>query len=56
VTLPVILIVLGGLFLMNEYVPGLSIARTWPVILVALGVLLLLRAFGPVRPPRGPRI
>lgn len=55
-TFPIILIVLGVLFLLNEFVPELEISRTWPVILVALGVLLFLRALGPPRPPRGPRI
>jgi hypothetical protein len=56
VTFPVILIVLGVLFLLNEFVPGLGIDRTWPLILIALGVLLFLRAWIPPRPPRGPQI
>jgi hypothetical protein len=56
VTFPVILIVLGVLFLLNEFVPQLGIDRTWPVILVALGVLLFLRALAPPRAPRGPQI
>ena len=56
VTFPVILIVLGVLFLLNEFVPGLGIERTWPLILIALGVLLLWRAWSPPRPPRGPQI
>jgi Domain of unknown function (DUF5668) len=55
-TFPVILIVVGVLFLLSEFVPGLGIDRTWPFILIALGVLLCLRAFEPPRPPRGPQI
>jgi hypothetical protein len=55
-TLPVMLIVLGVLFLLDELAPSYSISRTWPVILVVLGVLLLVRSFRPVPPPRGPRI
>jgi hypothetical protein len=55
-TFPVILIVIGVLFLFNEFVPRLEIGRTWPVILVAWGVLLLFRSFGPPRAPRGPQI
>jgi Domain of unknown function (DUF5668) len=55
-TFPVILIVIGVLFLLNEFVPGLGIYRTWPLILIALGVLLCLRAFDPPRGPRGPQI
>jgi uncharacterized membrane protein len=56
VTFPVILIVLGVLFLLNEFVPNLSIDRTWPLILIALGVLLFLRSWSPPRAPRGPQI
>ncbi|HEX5484331.1 MAG TPA: DUF5668 domain-containing protein [Terriglobia bacterium] len=54
-TVPVMLILLGVLFLLNQYVPGLSIGRTWPVLLVVLGLLLAVRSFAPPRPPRGPR-
>jgi hypothetical protein len=44
------------LFLLNQYVPTLSIARTWPIILIVLGVLWALRSFAPPRPPRGPQM
>lgn len=50
------LIVLGVLFLMNQYAPGWGISRTWPVILIALGVLLIVRQTRSPRPPRGPKI
>ncbi|MGH9326953.1 MAG: LiaI-LiaF-like domain-containing protein [Terriglobia bacterium] len=55
-TLPVMLIVVGVLFLLNQYAPGWGILRTWPVILIALGILLILRSFGPPRAPRGPSV
>lgn len=55
-TLPVMLIVIGVLFLLNQYAPGWGILQTWPVILIVLGILLLLRSFGPPRPPRGPSV
>jgi hypothetical protein len=55
-TFPVILIVIGALFLLSEFVPGLGIERTWPFILIALGVLLFIRAFDPPQAPRGPQI
>jgi hypothetical protein len=55
-TFPVILIVLGVLFLLNEFVPRLALDRTWPFILIALGVLLLLRSWNPPQAPRGPQI
>lgn len=55
-TLPVMLIVVGVLFLLDELAPAYRISRTWPVILLTLGVLLLVRSFRPIPPPRGPRI
>lgn len=56
VALPVILILLGVLFLLSEFAPRLALARTWPVILILAGALLLTRSVGPPRPPRGPGI
>ncbi|MGH9468794.1 MAG: LiaI-LiaF-like domain-containing protein [Terriglobia bacterium] len=53
---PVMLIVLGVLFLLNQYAPGWGVSRTWPVILIALGVLLVARRAAPPRPPRGPKV
>lgn len=52
---PVILILLGVIFLLSEFVPGLGVDRTWPVFVIILGVFLLLRSLGPPRPPQGPR-
>jgi phage shock protein C len=42
----VILIVIGGIFLVREYVPALDWDRLWPIILIAVGVVLLLAAIG----------
>lgn len=53
---PVILILLGVLFLLSEFVPSLSIARTWPVLVIIFGVYLLLRSVSPPRAPRGPSV
>ena len=35
---PVILIVLGIMFLADQFLPGWGIGRTWPVLLIVLGV------------------
>lgn len=55
-TMPVILIVIGVMFLMQEFVPHLGLERTWPVLLIIFGVLKLLDINRPPRPPEGPRI
>jgi hypothetical protein len=53
---PVILVTLGVLFLVDEFVPGWGISRTWPVLLIIIGVLKLLDSAMPPRPPEGPRL
>lgn len=53
---PVLLIALGVLFLLHEFIPGWGLGKTWPVILVLIGVLRLLDVSRPPRPPEGPRI
>jgi phage shock protein C len=40
----IILIVVGGIFLVREYVPALDWDRLWPIILIAIGAVLLLAA------------
>ncbi|HTS69784.1 MAG TPA: DUF5668 domain-containing protein [Terriglobia bacterium] len=55
-TLPVLLIVLGIMFLLDELVPGWGIHKTWPVPFVVIGVLMLVDATRPPRPPEGPRV
>jgi phage shock protein PspC (stress-responsive transcriptional regulator) len=39
-----ILIVIGGLFLADNYLPHFSFSDTWPLILVAIGVGLILNS------------
>lgn len=47
-----ILILIGGYFLVREYVPQLDLDLAWPVVLIVLGGLLVLGAFRPGQPPR----
>ncbi|HEV2492910.1 MAG TPA: DUF5668 domain-containing protein [Terriglobia bacterium] len=56
VTWPIILITLGVLFMLDEFVPRWDFHRTWPVILVVFGILKLIDAARPPRPPRGPSV
>jgi len=53
---PVLLILLEVMFLLDQFVPGWGIGKTWPVLLVVIGVLKLLDTTRPPRPPEGPRI
>ena len=53
---PVLLIVLGAMFLLDQFVPGWGIHKTWPALLVVIGVLKLLDSARPPRPPEGPRV
>ena len=53
---PVILIGLGVIFLLEEFVPHLGFRKTWPVLLVVVGILKLMDSARPPRPPEGPRL
>jgi len=53
---PVILITLGVMFLLDQFIPGWNIGRTWPVLLVVIGALKLVDSTRPPRAPRGPQI
>ncbi|MGD1155972.1 MAG: DUF5668 domain-containing protein [Terriglobia bacterium] len=53
---PAILIVIGVMFLLDQFMPAWGISKTWPVLLVVIGVLKLLDTTRPPRPPEGPRI
>jgi len=55
-TVPVLLIVLGIMFLLDQLVPGWGISKTWPALLVVIGVLKLWDVNRPPRPPEGPRV
>jgi ABC-type antimicrobial peptide transport system permease subunit len=39
-----VLISVGALFLLDEFIPGLSFTDLWPVILVVIGIGLLINA------------
>ena len=53
---PVVLIALGVMFLLQEFVPRWGFYHTWPALLILIGVIKLLDATRPPRPPEGPRI
>ena len=53
---PVILVTIGIIFLMEEFVPDWGVSRTWPVLLIVIGVMKLIDSAMPPRPPRGPRL
>jgi phage shock protein C len=40
----IVLIIIGGLFLVSQFVPGLDIGKLWPLILVGIGVAMILRS------------
>jgi hypothetical protein len=49
---PLLLIVLGILFLMNNLYPGMfRFGRIWPVILIVIGIAKVLEYFQAPRPP-----
>ncbi len=47
----IILILIGGYFLVREYIPQIDIDVVWPLVIIVLGVVLL---FGALRPRTGP--
>jgi len=55
-TWPIVLITLGVLFMLDEFIPQWGFHRTWPVLLVVIGVLKLIDSARPPRPPRGPQV
>jgi len=42
-----VLIVIGGLFLAREAIPGLAFGQVWPVASVVLGVVLVVLSIRP---------
>ena len=42
-----ILVGLGGLFLLREFVPGFDASVAWPTASVILGIILVVLAFRP---------
>lgn len=47
---PILLVTLGVLFLVGEFVPYWGVGRTWPLILIVVGLSKLLESVGPGRP------
>jgi putative Mn2+ efflux pump MntP len=41
-----VLITLGGIFLADQFIPGIDFGDLWPVILIVIGAGLLINAFG----------
>lgn len=41
---PVILVSLGVIFLVGQFVPAWGVARTWPVLLIVIGITKLLES------------
>jgi hypothetical protein len=46
---PLLLIVLGVLFLLNNLYPGFRFGKMWPVILIVIGLAKVLEYFQPPR-------
>ena len=54
---PLILIVLGVLFLLNNMYPGtFRFGRMWPVILIVIGLSKVIEYFQAPRPPENPDV
>lgn len=51
---PVVLITLGIMFLLGEYVPALGIGKTWPMLLVVIGITKLIEILIPKRSKPSP--
>jgi phage shock protein C len=49
VVIGAILILLGGAFLVREFMPAVDLSLVWPVVLIGFGVLLLILAVRPRR-------
>lgn len=56
ITGPVVLITLGIILLIDQFLPGWGISKTWPLLLVVIGVMKLVAVSQPPRPPQGPRV
>ncbi|MDO8964277.1 MAG: DUF5668 domain-containing protein [Coriobacteriia bacterium] len=39
----IVLIVLGGIFLAGQFLPGIDISKLWPLILIGIGVGIIVR-------------
>lgn len=52
-TWPVLLITLGVLFLLPQFIPGLHFRHLWPVLLIVIGLLKLLESTASIDRHRG---
>ncbi|MFQ5816685.1 MAG: LiaI-LiaF-like domain-containing protein [Terriglobia bacterium] len=50
---PVVLITIGALFLIGEFVRGLDFGELWPVLLIVIGIMKLLEYSAPRAGHRG---
>ncbi len=50
---PVMVITVGFLFLIDQFVPGIRFGQLWPVFLIVVGVMLLLRQSASAEGHRG---
>lgn len=41
---PIILITLGVIFLVGEFVPGWGVSKTWPALLIVIGIAKVLES------------
>ena len=44
-----VLILIGGFFLLRQFIPALDLGSWWPLILVAIGVILVIVSIRPDR-------
>lgn len=50
---PVLLITLGGLFMVDQFVPRVDFGDLWPVILIVIGVVKLIESTASTEGHRG---
>jgi LiaI-LiaF-like transmembrane region len=41
---PILLIALGVMFLVGQFIPGWGVGKTWPVILIVIGLARLIES------------
>lgn len=53
---PVLLMIVGIMFLVDHLDPAWGIRKTWPILLIVIGVFKLLEVGRLPRGPEGPRV
>ena len=46
---PILLIALGSMFLVGQFVPAWGVGKTWPILLIVIGLAKLLESAWPGR-------